>query len=127
VNIIKNRYIKFIFKLLLFLLIFYIFLYLWAINGEAYKYSLTFIKENKQVVGVIGKIENLYLSFRGNGLHWYVSTNGTSGHAEYNIVVNGQKGKGIVYIYLEQNLGKWKVVQGKLFYGNKNVIILNTQ
>lgn len=121
VSILKDKYVKIILTTIFLLTLLFMGIYLWAINDVPYKRSLEFIKKNKQVIEAIGEIENLYLSFFGK---YYVTSNGTAGYAEYKIKVNGDKSKGIVYIVLRQNEGKWKVVQCKLVYADDKVVNL---
>jgi hypothetical protein len=93
--------------------------YLIAVNGAPYKHALEFISRNPEVIEAIGKIETARLSFFGN---YFVTTNPTHGHAKYDIIVHGEKGKGVVSLKLEKDQGKWRVVYGNLGYADgKNI------
>lgn len=89
---------------------FFIGLYVLGINGEAYKYSRKFIEENSIIQNNVGVIRSQRLSFFG----FSVRQRGTRGHAEYKILVDGNKSRGVVYLELEKSAGLWKVTKGNL-------------
>jgi hypothetical protein len=97
-------------------------IYILTINGESYKYSLEYLKRNKQIVEAIGEIKTIRLSFSGKS---FVTTNAKEGNADYTIVVHGEKEKGIVSLVLKRNMGKWRVVRGDLVYGGGKDISLS--
>ena len=97
---------------------FFIGLYIIGIRGEAYKYSLRFIEYDPIIQDSIGSIQSKRLSFFG----FSVIQSGAHGHAEYKILLKGNKKRGVVYLELEKSAGVWKVINGNLITENGETI-----
>ena len=97
---------------------FFIGLYIIGIRGEAYKYSLRYIENNPIIQSNIGSIQSQRLSFFG----FSVRQSGTHGHAEYKIIVHGDRERGVVYLELERSTGLWEVVKCNLISENGEAI-----
>ncbi|NIO19739.1 MAG: hypothetical protein GTN76_03100 [Candidatus Aenigmarchaeota archaeon] len=105
---------------LLVLICFLIVLYILGVRSEAYKFALEFIKDNKLILEKIGPLKSQRLAPFG----YFVRYTGPRGHAEYKILVKGEKGEGIVYIELEKSVGIWKVIRGNFVLDNGKAISL---
>lgn len=96
-------------------------IYFLEIRSEPYKFSSTFIDNNKTILEKLGKLENSRLSFFGYSVRY----SGSHGHAEYKILVKGEKNKGKVYLNLEKSVGVWKILKGNLILDNGTKISLS--
>jgi hypothetical protein len=114
-----NKYLKNILITILLLVLVCGGIYIWTIRGTSYKYSLEFIRQNKQIVEAIGEVKTLRLSFFGKS---FVTANDKDGYAKYTIIVQGEKGKGVVSLKLKKDQGKWGVINGIFSYADgKNI------
>ena len=90
------------------------------IESEPYRMSEDFVTRNRDVINVLGKnLQCKLRTFSGYSLQYY--TNG--GDAEFDIYVNGDKGKGKVNIRLEEKKDKWKIITARLYANEGNKII----
>lgn len=90
--------------------------YLYMPNIESYKTSIEFIKRNDQVSHYLGENIQSRLAVIGWSLQ--------SWRANFKIHTNGEKGKGVVYIYLTKSSGVWKVVKSDLILEDGTVVTL---
>lgn len=105
---------------LILIICFFAGLYMLAVRSEAYRFALEFIDNNKLISQNIGPLKNQRLALFG----YSVRQKGSQGHAEYKILVKGEKGEGIVYLELKKSVGIWKVIQGNLVPDNGNALAL---
>lgn len=107
---------------LIFLVALSVAIYVVAINAEPYKVALDFIDRNGAISEELGHLTNKRLHFFG-----YSVSGGPHGWAEYEISVNGETGKGNVYLHLEKTAGTWQVTQGRLVACNNKITSLTKQ
>lgn len=105
---------------LILLICFFVSLYIVGVRSEPYSVALRFIDNNKTILETIGSLESRRLAFFGYSVRY----KGPRGHAEYKILVKGEKGEGIVYIELEKSVGIWKVIRGNFVLDNGKAISL---
>lgn len=79
-------------------------------TSEPFKLAEKFIYESPLVKNQIGRITNLRQAFFG----YSVNYKGSSGSAEFEIVVKGDKGRGVVFVTLERKTGEWSVTSAQL-------------
>ena len=115
----KKMFVAIVTTLIL-LVCFFAGLYLLGIKSEPYRFALKFIDDNQAIIDKVGKVKNRYLAFFGYSVRY----RGPSGHADYKIVIKGEKGKGTVYLKLEKSIGKWKVLQANLELTDDKIISL---
>lgn len=89
-------------------------LYISAIYSEPYKVAEHFLRDNTLIKENLGQVYEVRLSPLGYALNY----GGTSGNAEFKIVVMGKKAGGVVFIKLLKEVGKWGVVIARLKYGD---------
>lgn len=105
----------------IFLLIcFFVGLYILGIKSEPYHFALNYIDNNETVAATIGKLKSRRLAFWGYSVRY----SGPRGHAEYKILVKGERDNGKVYIDLEKSTGQWSVLKANLKLNNKPIINL---
>ena len=81
-------------------------IYVWVSNSEPFDRANEYLRANPQIHSVIGEVTKTRLSFSG----FSVSYGGSSGKADLQIVVSGERGGGLAAVELEKVLGAWNVV-----------------
>ncbi|GGY78560.1 hypothetical protein GCM10011613_24060 [Cellvibrio zantedeschiae] len=77
-----------------------------ALKGEAYDQSLSIIRENQQVIEMVGKpIEPGYFILGS------ISTQGPNGQASLEYNISGPKASAVVYVYANKHAGTWNLEQ----------------
>lgn len=99
-------------------LTFYLIVYFLGTISEPFKVTKKYVYENLIIESQIGKVISLRLGFLG----YSVKYKGPHGKAEFEIIVKGEKGKGIVFTELERELGEWRVKSAKFKSENGEVI-----
>lgn len=79
-------------------------------TSEPFKIAQKFIRESPIVGNQIGPITKLRQTFFGYSLNY----KGPCGWAEFEIIVGGDKGGGMVFISLEKKAGEWAVLSARL-------------
>jgi len=116
----KKKMLTILATTLILFICFFIGLYILGVRGEAYKFALEFIDDNKSILENIGHLKSRRLALFG----YSVGHKGPHGHAEYKILVKGEKSKGTVYLELEKSVGVWKVIHANLILDNEKIILL---
>jgi hypothetical protein len=106
----KNKLLTIIFITIILIFCFFGGLYIVGTQGEAYKFAVKFIGDNRAITDSIGQLKDSRLAFFGYSVRY----SGPHGNAEYKIIVTGEKGKGTVYLNLEKSVGIWEVIKGNL-------------
>jgi len=79
-------------------------------SSEPFKVAQKLVYESPIVSNQIGRIINLRLPFFGYSINYI----GPRGWAEFEILVNGDKGRGIIFVTLGKKTGDWKVLSARL-------------
>lgn len=95
-------------------------LYILGIRSEPYKHALEFIEDHELITETLGPLRSRRLALFG----YTVRERGVHGHAEYKVLVKGEKAKGAVYLEMEKSAGIWKVVAANLVPDKGNPIPL---
>ncbi len=82
-------------------------------TSEPFKVAQKFVYESPMVKNKIGRITDLRQAFFGYSINY----KGPRGWAEFEIIVGGDQGRGVVFITLERKTGEWKVVSARLKLG----------
>ena len=98
--------------------IFFTALYVLGTYSEPFRVSLNFIDHDRTVSEELGQLRSKRLSILGG---YSVRYQGPSGQAEYAISVRGEKGRGVVYLKLEKDVGQWTVLQARLVHAGKTI------
>lgn len=102
------------------LIVFFAVLYIMELRSEPYNFALKFINTDKTISENLGLLKSRRLAFFGFAVRY----SGPRGHAEYKILVKGEKGEGEVYLQLEKSVGIWRVVKGNLVLDDGRAISL---
>ena len=100
------------------LVAFFASLYLIASNSEPYEAATEFVSESPELQAQLGDIMKTRLAILG----YTVSYEGPVGKADFEMLVEGEKTNGSVFVSLNRKAGKWNVshasralVDGRLF------------
>ena len=102
----RSKIIRFALYAVILALVMYPVAYLWVSNSEPYDRAEAYLRTNSQVRSLIGQVTKTRLAFSG----FSVSFSGSSGWAELEIVVSGDRRGGLAAVELEKVLGAWDVV-----------------
>jgi len=119
----KKKIFKIIATTLILLTCFFVGLYILGVKSEPYRFALEYIDTNETISASIGTLKSNYLSFGGYSVRY----EGSHGWAEFAIKTSGEKGKGVVFIKLEKELGKWEVSAARLKLESGEFIDVKTQ
>lgn len=104
-------------------IILYIIGYLVIKETEAYKIANDFIISNKNLTEIIGEIKTVKLAFGGYMLEY----TGPEGKADFELLVEGNKTNGTVYISMKREAGIWRVSEANLVTDNSKSYPLTDQ
>lgn len=98
----------------------YVAVYHYFISDEPYKAAVTFISKHPAVVAELGPVRNV-------GLSWFASfsISGSSGEADIECPVTGEKRDGTVSLNLKRVAGTWSVSDATLLVDGERRIPLH--
>lgn len=84
--------------------------YLWALNSDAYKFSVEYVRSSSLILGEVGKVESVDLSFV-SGFRERITTDGRAASMTLDVV--GKRKSIKLRIDVQKGDGDWRVIKAR--------------